>query len=52
MLTARALQGMIDALIPVEIEQTKTVKKDKGFWARLGFKKQPVDPRGFLWKIH
>jgi hypothetical protein len=37
------LQKMINALIPVEVEQTTTLKKDKGFWAKLGLKKQLVD---------
>jgi hypothetical protein len=37
------LQDMIDALMPVEVEQTRTLKKKKGFLARLGIKNQPVD---------
>jgi hypothetical protein len=36
------LHAMIDALIPVSIEQTKTVKKDKGILARLGLKAKPA----------
>lgn len=33
------LEDMINALIPVETEQTKTVRKQKGFLARLGLQK-------------
>jgi hypothetical protein len=34
---------MIDALIPVEVERTTTRKKEKGFLAKLGIVRQPVD---------
>ncbi len=35
------LEAMVNSLIPVEIEQKRTVKKDKGFLARLGIRLKP-----------
>ncbi|MGD0643800.1 MAG: hypothetical protein ABSA75_02725 [Candidatus Bathyarchaeia archaeon] len=36
------LEKMIDSLIPVEIEQTRTVNSKKGFWARIGIKREAI----------
>jgi hypothetical protein len=32
------LEGMVNSLIPFEMEQTRTVKKNKGFFVKLGLK--------------